>query len=367
MQIPANRLDRTFERYRAEYEAKALQILRSGSYILGAEDAAFESEFASFLGVPHCVSVASGSDALWIALRLLGIGAGDDVLLQGNSFFATVLAVTRVGARPVFAEPDPTHYNLDCDEIEARLTPRTKAIIVTHLYGMMTPMDRIVALCRTRGIKLIEDCAQAHGARFRGKCAGSFGDIGCFSFYPTKNLGGFGDGGAIVTSDAALAEQARVFRNYGKDPSGGLQMQGTNSRLDELQAGLLRVRLRHLETYNKEKKAIAERYLQALSEQEIQLPRTYPDTENVWHQFVIRCDRRRELMEHLQKRGIATAIHYPVPPHLCEAFCGLGLLRGDLPVTERLADTVLSLPSFFGLTEEEQRLVIHAVRDFQQK
>lgn len=365
LNIPANRLDRFFERHQNEYEEKAISVLRSGIYISGPEVAAFEAAFAGFIGVPHCVSLASGSDALWVALHTLGIGFGDEVILQGNSFFATVLAVTRCGARPVFVEPDPTHYSIDLDKIEAQITPHTKAVLVTHLYGIMTPLDKLAALCRVRGLKLIEDCAQAHGARFKEKAAGSFGDIGCFSFYPTKTLGGFGDGGAIVTRDSFLAEQARVFCNYGKqNMHGDFIMQGTNSRLDELQAGLLRVRLQHLEDEIKEKRRIAARYLENICNPEIGLPETFPNTQNVWHQFVVRCERRAQLAKHLQQKGIGTAVHYPIPPHLTTAFRCLEIPRGALPVTEHLADTVLSLPSFFGLTQNEQDYILAAIQDF---
>ena len=365
MNIPSNRLDRIFERHQNEYEEKAASILRSGIYISGPEVAAFEAAFAEFVGMPHCVSLASGSDALWVALHMLGIGIGDEVILQGNSFFATVLAVVRCGARPVFVEPDPTHYSIDLDKIEAQITPHTKAVLVTHLYGIMTPLDNLAALCRVRGLKLIEDCAQAHGARFKEKVAGSFGDIGCFSFYPTKNLGGFGDGGAIVTKDASLAERARVFCNYGKqDMRGDFIMQGTNSRLDELQAGLLRVRLRYLEDEIKEKRRVAAHYLENICNPEIDLPETFPNTQNVWHQFVVRCERRTQLAEYLRQKGIGTAVHYPIPPHLTTAFRCLGIPRGALPITEHLADTVLSLPSYFGLTQDEQTYILTAIQDF---
>ena len=366
MNIPANRLDRAYQKYRKEYDAKALEVLRSGTYILGPELAAFESEFAACLNANHCIGLASGTDALWIALHLLGIGPGDEVIVQGNAFFATVLGITRCGARPVFVEPDPTHFTINPNCIEASVSPRTKAVIVTHLYGIMTPMTQISSLCKAYDLKLIEDCAQAHGARFHGQVAGTFGDAGCFSFYPTKHLGAFGDGGAIVTNDSFFAERIRVFRNYGKqDASGDYSLQGVNSRLDELQAGFLRVRLRHLEEATKEKCKLADHYLTHIYNPAVALPETHTDTENIWHQFVIRCRKRHALIEHLQNNGIETAVHYPVPPHLCTAFKHLGLQPGALPITEHLAETVLSLPSFYGMTEEEQNHVIHAINAFQ--
>lgn len=363
MQIPANRLDLTFQRHRAEYEEKALAVLRSGWYVLGEENSAFEREFSAFLGGGYIVGVGCGLDALTIALHVLGIGPGDEVVVQANTFIATVLAVTRNGAIPVFSEPDD-RFAMDPEQVEKKITHRTKAVLVTHLYGMMTPMEGIRSVCDRHGLRLVEDCAQAHGCAWKGKKAGLFGDAGCFSFYPTKNLGAFGDGGAVAVRDEKLAQRIRSYRNYGSDRPYHNAEAGVNSRLDELQAGLLRVRLSHLEEYNREKRTIAERYLQEIRNPEILLPKQAEGAENVWHQFVIRCDQRDALRACLQEKGIGTAIHYPVPPHLSEAYRSLGLKKGALPVAEKLADTVLSLPSYFGLTREEQTCVIHALNTF---
>ena len=364
MEIPANRLDRTFERHQTEYEAAALKVLRSGRYVLGEETAAFESEFAAYLGGGTCVGLASGLDALWIAFRLLGIGPGDEVLVQGNTYIATVMGITKNGATPVFAEPD-AHFAMDPDALAPLLTDRTKAVLVTHLYGMMTPMAPIVRFCREHGLYLVEDCAQAHGAAYGGRKAGTFGDVGCFSFYPTKNLGCFGDGGAVWVRSPALAERFRTFRNYGSEKKYHNAEVGANSRLDELQAALLRVKLRHLDGLNAEKQRIAARNLREIENPQILLPEPAKGTVNVWHQFVVRCQRRGALADSLREQGIGTEIHYPIPPHLAEAYRYLGLSRGALPKTEALADTVLSVPSFIGLTEDEQTRVIRALNAFQ--
>lgn len=363
MTIPANRLDLTFREHQSEYEEKALSVLRSGRYILGEENLAFEHEFSSFLGGGYTVGVACGLDAISIALHILGVKAGDEVIVQGNTYIATALAVTHNGAVPVFTEP-AENFSMDPDRLEEAITPRTKAVLVTHLYGVMTPMDRIRAICDRHGLLLVEDCAQAHGCAWNGKKAGLFGDAGCFSFYPTKNLGAFGDGGAVVFQNAENADQTRIYRNYGSKDKNHNLTAGVNSRLDELQAGLLRVRLSHLESYNQTRRAIATRYLREVRNPLIQLPAELSGAWNVWHQFVVRCSRRDALQTFLYNKGIGTDIHYPVPPHLSPAYRSLGLQKGALPVTEKLADTVLSIPSFFGISPEEQTRVIDALNAF---
>ena len=363
MEIRANRLDRAFYLHQAEYEEAALRVLRSGRYVLGDELNRFEKEFAAYLGGGHCVGLASGLDALWITFRLLGIGKGDEVIVQGNTYIASVMGITLNEATPVFAEPD-VHYAMDADELETLLTPRTKAVLVTHLYGMMTKMQPIVDFCHKHGLYLVEDCAQAHGCKDEGKAAGTFGDVGCFSFYPTKNLGAFGDGGAVWTSSKELVERFRVFRNYGSEKKYHNCVQGANSRLDELQAALLRVKLRHLDSLNEQKRQIAVRYLQEIHNPAIVLPKPAIGTENVWHQFVICCRQRDTLAAFLKERGIGTQIHYPIPPHLAEAYRYLNIEKGTLPKTEILAEQVLSLPSYIGLTPEEQSEIIRAINDF---
>lgn len=361
--IMPNRLDRGFYKYQEEFERKALEVLRSGWYVLGREVESFEKEFASYLSAGHCVGVASGLDALWIAFRILGIGAGDEVIVQGNTYIASVMGITINGASPVFIEPDE-YFNIDASKIEEKITEKTKAILVVHLYGQASNMRPIVDICKKHNLRLVEDCAQSHGAEFDGQMTGTFGDIGCFSFYPSKNLGAFGDGGAIVTNDSRIAEDARVFRNYGSEKRYYNKVVGTNSRLDEIQAGFLRVRLSHLEELAQEKRRICEKYLEDLHNDRIMLPKTREGASHIWHQFVIRIEERDELVRYLDEKGIGTIIHYPIPPHLSEAYRYLGLEEGSLPITEKYAKTVLSLPLYNGMTEEEQEFVIDAVNRF---
>lgn len=361
--IAANNLQRAYQRYASEYEQKALDVLRSGWYILGGELREFEHEWADYLGVKHCVGVGNGLDAITIALHCLGIGAGDEVIVQGNTYIASVMGITINGATPVFVEPD-LYFGINVGEIEEKITERTKAVMAVHLYGIPCQMDRLTKLCAVHGITLIEDCAQSHGATFAGKMTGTFGTVGCFSFYPTKNLGAFGDGGCIVTDSDELAESLRIYRNYGSEKHNYNKVVGTNSRLDELQAGLLRVKLSHLDELNAERQALAERYECGITNPKIKKPLRRPDTSCVWHQYVVRCEQRDELIHYLDARGIDTIIHYPIPPHLSEAYHYLGHTVGTLPITERYANEVLSIPMFNGLAEEEQQYVIAALNDF---
>lgn len=363
MNIMPNRLDRGFYQYQKEFEEKALEVLRSGWYVLGKEVENFEKEFAAYLGAKHCVGVASGLDALWIAFRILGIGTGDEVIVQGNTYIASVMGITINGAVPVFVEPDE-YYNIDASKIEEKITEKTKAVLVVHLYGQASNMKPVVDICRKYNLRLVEDCAQSHGAKFDGTMTGTFGDIGCFSFYPSKNLGAFGDAGAIVTNDDRIAEDTRVFRNYGSEKRYYNKVVGTNSRLDEMQAGFLRVRLQHLDELAQEKRAVCEKYLQEIHNDKIILPQTREGATHIWHQFVVRSDERDGLIRYLDGKGIGTIIHYPIPPHLSEAYRYLDMQEGSLPVTEKYAKTVLSLPLYNGMTEEEQELVISAINDF---
>lgn len=364
MKIMPNRMDRGFYQHQSEYEEKALSVLRSGWYVLGKEVSSFEKEFASYIGTKYCVGLASGLDALWIAFRLLNIGPGDEVLVQGNTYIASVMGITINGATPIFIEPDE-HYGMDPEKIEQAITDKTKAILVTHLYGMASRMNEIVSICKKHNLRLVEDCAQSHGACFNGKMTGSFGDIGCFSFYPSKNLGAFGDGGAITTNDPHLDLACRTFRNYGSQKRYYNEVVGTNSRLDELQAGLLRVRLSHLDELTKEKVKIAEKYNKCLNNPKIKLPSIAKGATCVWHQYVICCDERDRLIKYLDDKGIGTIIHYPIPPHLQECYKYLGYKEGDFPITEQLAKTVLSIPMYNGMTDEEQEYVIDALNKFE--
>ena len=363
MKIMPNRLDRGFQLYQEEFETKALEVLRSGWYVLGKEVSSFEEEFAAYTGGKHCIGLASGLDALWIAFRVLGIGKGDEVIVQGNTYIASVMGITINGATPVFVEPDE-YFNIDASQIEEKITEKTKAILVVHLYGQASDMDTIMETARKHNLRVVEDCAQSHGARFRGKMTGTFGDIGCFSFYPSKNLGAFGDGGAIVTDDSSIADDVRIFRNYGSEKRYYNKVVGTNSRLDELQAGLLRVRLSHMQELEEEKRKICSRYLAELCHPDIILPDTREEATHIWHQFVIRTEQRQELIDYLNRKEIGTIIHYPIPPHLSEAYQYLNVCRGSLPVTEHYAETVLSIPLYNGMTDEEQDFVIDAINAF---
>ena len=361
--IMPNRLDRGFYMYQKEFENKALEVLRSGWYVLGNEVKCFENEFAEYIGAKHCVGLASGLDALWIAFRVLGIGAGDEVIVQGNTYIASVMGITMNGATPVFVEPDE-YFNIDASKIEEKITDKTKAVLVVHLYGQASNMTPIVKLCKKYNLKLVEDCAQAHGAKFEEKQIGTFGDIGCFSFYPSKNLGAFGDAGAITTNDDKIAEDVRIFRNYGSEKRYYNKVVGANSRLDEIQAGFLRVRLKHLDELAEEKKKICERYLSELHNDKIQLPQIRKGATHIWHQFVIKSEYRDELIKYLDEKNIGTIIHYPIPPHLSEAYQYLGLKEGSLPITENYAKTVLSIPLYNGMTEEEQDYIIEVINKF---
>ncbi len=361
--IQPNRMDRGFLNYQEEFEAKALEVLRSGWYILGKEVASFEEEFAAYVGSKHCVGVANGLDALWMAFRVLGIGAGDEVLVQGNTYIASVMGITMNGATPVFIEPDE-YYQIDVDKLEAHITEKTKAILVVHLYGHNTKMDDVVRLCQKYNLRLVEDCAQSHGSMYNGQMSGTFGDIGCFSFYPSKNLGAFGDAGAITTNDPQIAQDFRVLRNYGSEKRYYNKIVGTNSRLDELQAGLLRVRLQYMDELTKERQELAARYSAEIHNDKLLLPKERPGTVNVWHQYVIRCKDRDALIAHLDGLGIGTIIHYPIPPHLAEAYQYLGHKEGSYPITEQYAKEVLSIPMYNGMTKEEQDRVIEALNTF---
>ena len=363
MKIMPNRLDRGFYQYQEEFEKKALEVLRSGWYVLGNEVKQFEEEFASYVGSEYCVGLASGLDALWMAFRILGVGEGDEVLVQANTYIASVMGITMNGATPVFVEPD-AYYGIDAAALEDKITEKTKAILVVHLYGQACQMDTVCAVAKKHGLYLVEDCAQSHGACFNGQMTGTFGDIGCFSFYPSKNLGAFGDGGAITTNDPQIAEKMKIYRNYGSEKRYYNMVVGTNSRLDELQAGLLRVRLSHMEELTGEKIRIGERYDRELSNEAFQLPERRDGANHVFHQYVIRTDRREELMKYLDEKGIGTIIHYPIPPHLAQAYEYLGFKKGDFPVTEQIASEVLSIPMYNGMTEEEQAYVIEALNAF---
>lgn len=359
----ANRLDRAFYAYQDEFEKKAIEVLRSGWYILGNELKAFEKEFAEYIGTKYCVGVGNGLDALTLAFRALNIGKGDEVIVQGNTYIASVMGATINGATPVFCEPDE-YFLIDSEKIESLISDKTKAILVVHLYGQATNMDKILKLCKKYDLRLVEDCAQSHGARFNGVMTGSFSDVGCFSFYPTKNLGAFGDAGAITTNDPEIDAKIRMLRNYGSEKRYYNKEIGVNSRLDEMQAGLLRIRLSHADEMTNEKISIGMRYLKEINNPILVLPKIRDNCGHVFHQFVIRCKNRDKLIEYLNENNIGSIIHYPIPPHLAEGYKYLGHKEGEFPITEMYANEVLSIPIYNGMTEEEQSYVIEKLNAF---
>ena len=361
--IMTNRMDRGFYMYQKEFEEAAIRTLRSGWYILGNELKSFEEKFAAYTGAKYSVGVGNGLDALTLAVRALGIGEGDEVIVQGNTYIASVMGISINGATPVFCEPDE-YYMLDAKRLEEKLTDKTKAVMVVHLYGHSADMESICAFCKKHNLKLVEDCAQSHGSFFKGKMTGTFGDIGCFSFYPSKNLGAFGDGGAIVTDSEEYRDKIKMLRNYGSSVRYYNDEVGVNSRLDEIQAALLSVRLAHMDELTKEKKEIGARYLEKIRNDKFVLPKIAEGSDHVFHQFVIRSKERAKLIDYLNEKNISTIIHYPVPPHLSKAYEYLGIKKGTLPITEQYADEVLSIPMYNGFTKEEQDYVIKALNEF---
>lgn len=364
MTVPFLDLKAPYVELREELDDAWRRVMASGWYVLGKEVEAFETEFAAYCGARHCVGVANGLDALFLIVRALDIGPGDEVIVPSNTYIASWLAVSMAGATPVPVEPLEATHNLDPSLIEAAITPRTKAIMVVHLYGQPADMDPIVGLAARRGLKVIEDCAQAHGARYKGRPVGTFGQGAGFSFYPGKNLGALGDGGAVVTNDTSLGDRVRVLRNYGSREKYRNELQGVNSRLDELQAALLRVKLRYLDVWNARRRAAAARMVVDLRPATgLTLPEVPSWADPVWHLLVVRHERRDALQRSLAERGIGTMIHYPVPPHLQPAYRELGLAAGSFPVAERLAREVLSLPVGPHLDSKSQASVVAAVLD----
>ena len=363
MKIDLAVLGRQFQLHQKEYEEAALRALRSGWYILGPELEAFEKEFADYIGAKHCIGVASGLDALTLAVRALGIGVGNEVIVPANTYIATVLAITANGATPVFVEPDE-YYNLDAEKLDDAITSKTKAVMAVHLYGQAAETEKIVKIAEKHGLPVVEDCAQSHGSHDGKIMTGHCGTIGCFSFYPTKNLGAFGDSGAVVTDRDDIAETIAKLRNYGSKVKYHNELAGVNSRLDELQAAMLRVKLRHLPELIDERRRIARAYLNGIKNSKLILPTTREGAEHVWHQFVIRTQDRDGLQRFLEGNGILTVIHYPIPPHLAECYQGLGYKEGDFPIAEKYAKEVLSLPIFNGMREEEIQYVIDVLNSY---
>lgn len=362
--IPCNDSKRLFNKYKDEFEQAALDVLKSGWYVLGNNVQEFEKEFADSIGSKFCVGVDNGTNAIKIGIQALGIGSGDEVIVQANTYIATVLGITANGATPVFVEPNE-FYNMDDNEIESKITKNTKAIIVTHLYGQATKMDKIISLCDKYNLYLLEDCAQSHYAEYKRKKVGTFGVFGFFSFYPTKNIGAFGDAGAIVTNNEELYKKVLMLRNYGSSVRYHFELEnGSNSRLDEIQAALLRVKIRHANEITNEKISIAEKYLKGIANTLVKLPKTDIDCSTVWHLFVIEVENRDAFVQHMLNFGVKTDIHYPIPPHLSKCYDNLGHQIGDYPRTEYLANHVVDLPIFNGMTDEEIETVIKAVNSY---
>ncbi|MFK2931809.1 DegT/DnrJ/EryC1/StrS family aminotransferase [Dyella agri] len=367
MEVPFLDLKEVHADYADELKAAAARVIDSGRYVLGEELAAFEREFAAYCGVRHAVGVGSGLDALALILRgYMGLGAlaeGDEVIVPGNTFIASFLAISGSRLVPVPVEPDPATFNLDPACVAAAIGPRTRAIMAVHLYGQLADMPALAGLARRHGLLLIEDAAQAHGAASEGRRAGAFGDAAAFSFFPAKNLGALGDGGAVVTGDARLARRVAALRNYGSEVKYHHLFQGVNSRLDEIQAALLRVKLRHLDDDIALRRRVAQRYREGIRHPQIVLPKVVHEEQHAWHLFVVRCRSRDALKQHLQARGVQTQVHYPVPPHHQPAYAELRDVR--LPVTERLHEEVLSLPLGPSLGEVAVECVVDACNAFE--
>lgn len=363
-QIPLVDLKRQYAFLKEEIDAAIQTVLQNAHFIMGEEVHFFEKEFAAYIETSHCISVNSGTDALLLGLQALGIRKGDEVLLPVNTFVATAFAVTATGATPIFVDIDPRTYLIDTKKIESQITSRTKAIIPVHLYGQAAPMEHILRIATKYSLFVIEDACQAHGATYKTKRIGTFGTLGCFSFYPGKNLGAYGDGGAIVTSDSALAEKLCMLRQYGERRKYLHECHGTNSRLDTVQAAVLRVKLRYLDQWNKSRIQNAKRYDAALSLSQLllQKPNISSDGSHVYHLYVVRVHEREKLQQFLSQQGICTGIHYPVPLHLQEAYKSLDYKRGDFPHAEKAAEEILSLPLFPELKEEDIEFIASVVK-----
>lgn len=349
---------------KADFEEAFDRVLSHSWYINGAEDEAFEKSFAKYCGISYCVGTGNGLDALMLILKALDIGLGDEVIVPSNTYIATALAVTYVGAKPVFVEPNLKTYNIDPNLIEIAITEKTKAIIPVHLYGQACDMDPIISIARKYNLRIIEDCAQAHGALYKGRRVGTFGDAAGFSFYPGKNLGALGDAGAVVTESRELADKVRALGDYGSDYKYHHIYKGNNSRLDELQAAFLSVKLPHLDRMNEERRRIAMMYVEGIRNKKIILPYIDSNCTPVWHIFAIRCTERDLLEKHLNDRGIGTNKHYPIPMHMQECYKDLAYAHGDLPNAEEISATELSIPMYYGMTDDEVKYIIDAINEF---
>lgn len=341
------------------------KVLDKSNFIQGNECKKFEEEFAEYCGVKYCVGVATGLDALFLILKALNVGIGDEVIIPSNTYIATALAVSYTGAKPVFVEPEIETFNINPSRIEEKITSNTKALIAVHLQGRTADMDAINAIAKKHNLKVIEDAAQAHGAKYKGKKAGSLGDAAGFSFYPGKNLGALGDGGCVTTNNKELADKVRALGNYGSDYKYHHIYKGVNSRLDEIQAAFLRVKLSNLDRWNEDRRVTAKKYFEGIKNPLIKLPlKSTDEFEHIYHVFVIRCDKRDELEKYLNDNGIGTVKHYPIPMHEQECYKDLEIKHGELPIAEEISRTVLSIPMYYGMTDEEINYVIYMINKF---
>ncbi|MCZ7573695.1 MAG: DegT/DnrJ/EryC1/StrS family aminotransferase [Ardenticatenaceae bacterium] len=366
MPIPLVDLKAQYARIKPEIDAAIQEVVESTSFILGPAVSRFEQAFAAYCEVEHCVGTSNGTAALTIALKALGVGPGDEVIVPAMTFIASAAAVHEAGATPVLADVDPVTYTLDPACVERALTPRTRAIMPVHLYGQPADLDPLLALCRQHDLFLVEDAAQAHGARYKGRLAGSIGHAAGFSFYPGKNLGAYGDAGGLTTGDARLAARARQLRDHGRLDKYQHEFTGTNDRMDGLQGAILGAKLPHLDGWNDARRRLAANYTALLADLDVVTPMVAPDVVPVWHLYVIRVAERDRVREALNARGIGAGVHYPIPLHLQPALRHLGYARGDFPVAEALGDQALSLPIYPELTEVQQELVVAALRDLLQ-
>ena len=363
--IPVNELIRGYNLYKDEYDAKAIEVLRSGWYILGKEDEAFEKEYAEALGGNcYCAGVDNGLNAIRLGLEAAGIKDGDEIIVQANGYIATMLGIIQAGGKPVFVEPDE-YYQLDADRIEAAITDKTKGVCLTHLYGQCTRMDKVLEICKKHNLMLFEDCAQSHFASYKGTNSGLFGDVGFFSFYPTKNLGGYGDGGGVVSRNKEIIDKVKVLRNYGSDVRYHNIEIGVNSRLDEIQAGFLRIKLKHMPELIANRNHIADRYLAGIKNPKVELPKIAEGCNHIWYQFIVRVDDQAGFREFLKENDVNTDISWKVPPYLQPCMMEkYGYKRGMFPITEAICDSIVTLPMMDVMSEEEIDKVIDAINRY---
>lgn len=364
MKIPFVSFEKMHNEVDVEMQDAFQRVYHNNWFIAGKELEQFEEEFAAYCGVKYCVGCGNGLDSLMLILKAYGIGEGDEVIVPSNTFIATALAVSYTGATPVFVEPELSTYDIDPAKIEEKITDKTKAIMAVHLYGQPAKMDEILEIAKNHNLKVVEDAAQAHGAEYKGRKVGSLGDAAGFSFYPGKNLGALGDGGAITTNDKELADKVRALGNYGSDYKYHHIYMGNNSRLDEMQAAFLRVKLENLQRWNDNRRKTAEAYTTGIHNSKIVLPQEMEGTKHVYHIYAVKCEERDQLEQHLNNLGIGTNKHYPIPMHMQECYKSLNIPKGALPIAEDISAHILSIPMYYGMTDEEINYVIDALNQF---